>query len=165
MKRIAILLALTSVLLSGCFITDFFSNIASRVKGTSKNVTKQIILQTRKEDRLLTVEIADTREKREAGLMNREKLEEGKGMLFVFQDEAPRAFWMKNTLIPLDVIFLNSKKEVVHIVENMEPCREAQCISYPSRDPAMYALEVRGGFVKAYSVKLGDTMKDSQKML
>lgn len=119
---------------------------------------KEIVLQTAKDKIPLTVEVADNDASRERGLMNREKLEEGKGMWFVFQDEAPRQFWMKNTFIPLDILFFNSKKKIVHIVENMEPCKTPQCISYPSEDSAMFALEVRGGFVAAYKVKVGDAV-------
>lgn len=160
MKRIFLLIVLISVVLSGCFITDFFRNIASKVSGNLP--TKQVVLQTSKDDYPLTVEVADSTDEREQGLMNRDKLEEGKGMLFVFPDEAPREFWMKNTKIPLDVIFFNGKKEVVQTVENMEPCKAAQCISYSSNDPAMYALEVRAGFVRAYDVKKGDILVDNQ---
>ena len=63
----------------------------------------------------LTVEVADSMKEREKGLMEREKLESGHGMLFQFEDEAPRAFWMKNTKIPLDVIFSAQKR-------SCEPC-------------------------------------------
>lgn len=152
MKKLLAIIIIAVVLLPGCFITNFFS----RMKGGLP--TKQIVLQTAKDDYPLTVEIADSEEEREKGLMNRDNIEEGKGMLFVFADEAPRVFWMKNTKIPLDAIFFNGKKEVVSVIENMEPCRTPDCKSYSSKKPAMYALELRAGFIKAYDVKVGDKM-------
>lgn len=120
--------------------------------------TEQIILHTTKADYPLTVEIADTGEKRETGLMGRTSLDKGKGMLFIFPDKAPRQFWMKNTLIPLDIIFFDSNKRVIHLVENMEPCKKPQCIKYPSEGAAMYVLEVPSGFIRTHGVKLGDSM-------
>lgn len=124
----------------------------------NKTETKELTLQTQNKTVKLNVEIADSAEEREKGLMGRDKLEEGKAMLFVFQDEAPRTFWMKNTLISLDVIFFNGRKEVTETVQFMKPCKETQCPSYRGNLPAMYALEVSAGFVQEKGVKAGDTM-------
>lgn len=104
----------------------------------------------------IKAEIADSEEERRLGLMNRTELADGKGMWFIFEDSSPRSFWMKNTLIPLDIIFFNSEKEVVKIIENMLPCKEDPCPSYSSVAPAMYALELPAGFVQEYSIKPGD---------
>lgn len=160
-KRILSVIFLTAILLSGCKLTDWFGNIVDNMQ-SDKRTTKVITLQTSHGDVKLTVEVVDTENERERGLMNREKLEESKGMWFVFLEEAERRFWMKNTLIPLDVIFFNKEKRAVHIVENMEPCKNPQCITYPSESQAMYALEVRGGFVKAYAVKVGDKVVEEK---
>ncbi len=89
------------------------------------------------------VEIADSSEERSRGLMNREFLPEDKGMLFVFENEDYRSFWMKNTLIPLDIIFISSDFKVVDVV-TLEPCNDV-CISYESKEKAMYVLEVNEG--------------------
>ncbi len=132
-----------------------FFDVMLKVRG-GKFPTKEIALETDKEKIQLTVEVADSEKERELGFMYREKVEEGKGMLFIFEDEAPRNFWMKNTLVPLDILYLNSRKEVVTVVENMEPCKAPQCPSYSSREPAMYALELPAGFVKAHKVTIGD---------
>lgn len=152
MKRTVVAILFTATLLSGCKLIDWFDSV----------VDKKIILQTSRGDVKLTVDVADTEGKRERGLMDRKKLEEGKGMWFIFEEEAERRFWMKNTLIPLDVIFFNKEKQAVYIVENMELCKNPQCITYPSGSPAMYALEVRGGFVKAYGVKVGDKVVEDK---
>ena len=104
------------------------------------------------------VEIADTPAKRTLGLMNRESLPEDSGMLFIFEDESEKSFWMKNTLIPLDMIFVDSKFEIVHIQKKAEPCKTITCTSYPSVKPAKYVVEINGGL----SEKLG--IEERQKV-
>jgi uncharacterized membrane protein (UPF0127 family) len=160
MRRLFILFVLSSLLLSGCKFSfgNIFFDAMLKVRG-GKFPTKEITLEMDKEKIQLVVEVADSERERERGYMEREKVEEGKGMLFIFEDEAPRNFWMKNTLIPLDILYMNSQKEVVRIVENMEPCKVMQCPSYSSREPAMYALELPAGFVKAHKVTVGDKIK------
>ncbi|MBI2639182.1 DUF192 domain-containing protein [Candidatus Peregrinibacteria bacterium] len=161
MKRLFIISILAVFLLSGCKFSfgNMFFDVMLKVRG-GKFSTKKITLETDKEQIQLTAEVADSERERERGYMEREKVEEGKGMLFIFEDEAPRNFWMKNTLIPLDILYLNNQKEVVTIVENMEPCKVSQCPSYSSRQPAMYALELPAGFVKAHGVMVGDKISE-----
>lgn len=159
MHRVIMFIGLSAFLLSGCGLLDSAKNFLAKLRSNDTSM-KQIVLETEKQKITLEVEVADDEKERDQGLMNREKLEEGKGMWFIFPDEAPRQFWMKNTLIPLDILFFNSNKKIVHIVENMEPCRTPQCITYFSEDSAMYALEVRGGFVKAYRVRIGDKVTE-----
>ena len=155
MKRIFLISILSVIILSGCWATDIYSNIMNRFSG-EKLPEEKIELETSVGKTELTVEIANSMEEREKGLMEREKLEAGHGMLFQFEDEAPRAFWMRNTKIPLDIIFFSAKKEVVSFVEWMNPCGTPQCPSYSSAVPAMYALEVPAGFIKEKAVKIGD---------
>ena len=165
MKRIAsglilfFALALTP-LLGGCAVTDYIGGLF----GGSKNALpkKQIVLKAAGENIQLTVEVADDAQERQSGLMEREKLEEGTGMLFVFEDEAPRKFWMKNTLIPLDIVYFNNKKEAVSIVSGMTPCKVADCPSYPSEESAMYALELPAGFVSARGIEEGNTFVEAE---
>lgn len=91
-----------------------------------------------------TIEIAKTPEEKAKGLMFREELPVNYGMLFIFDDDAPRSFWMKNTLIPLDMIFIDSNLKVVEIKEHIPPCKKDPCQSYPSK-PAKYVLEINSG--------------------
>lgn len=89
----------------------------------------------------IEIEIAQTTEERKNGLMFRENLCKKCGMLFVFKEEAPLSFWMKNTLIPLSMIFIDADLNIINI-ENAEPCETELCPSYKSKKPAMYVLEI-----------------------
>lgn len=100
------------------------------------------------------VEIADTPEKRERGLMFRKQVPTGKGMLFSFTDylrPARLSFWMKNTLVPLDILFFRKDGSMVSW-NNMLPCMEEPCPLYRSTAPADYALEVPAGFIDQYDI-------------
>ena len=155
MRRIFLISILSVFILSGCWASDIWYDISMKWSD-GKLPEEKIELETSVGKTELTVEVADSMKEREKGLMEREKLESGHGMLFQFEDEAPRAFWMKNTKIPLDVIFFSAKKEVASLVEWMNPCITPQCPSYSSAVPAMYALEVPAGFIKEKAVKIGD---------
>ena len=87
--------------------------------------------------------------------MFREKLNENDGMLFVFDDESYLAFWMKNTLIPLDIIFIDENYGIVDI-KNAVPCKEDPCALYKSLKPAKYVLEVNTNFTAKNKIKVGD---------
>jgi len=102
------------------------------------------------------VEVSDDQEEFMRGLMFRQHLLWNAGMLFAFNDEDPRTFWMKNTLIPLDMIFVDSDSKIVDIIENVPPCKQDECPTYPSREPAQHVLEVNAGFVQDTGVKIGD---------
>jgi YVTN family beta-propeller protein len=104
------------------------------------------------------VEIPDDREEFARGLMFRKHLPLNAGMLFAYSDEETRSFWMKNTLIPLDMIFADSSSKIVDIKENVPPCAQDECPSYPSKEPAQYVLEVNSGFVQDRGIKIGDQL-------
>ena len=112
-------------------------------------------------DAWAVLEVADNRTERKNGLMNVTELGEREGMLFIFPDEGPRAFWMKNTLIPLDMIFLDAEKQVLN-VETAQPqpnTSDENLDSYRSEGPAKYVIEVNAGFADNYSVEKGDRVK------
>lgn len=104
------------------------------------------------------VEVAETLWEQARGLMGRQSLAEDEGMLFVFSDEAPRSFWMKNTYIPLDLIFISQEKKIVEIKRNFEPCQESNCPVYRSQASAKYVLEVNGGFCEKHQIEVGDEL-------
>jgi len=106
----------------------------------------------------IDAEVADNHLERTIGLMNRESLGENSGMVFIFQDEKMRSFWMKNTLIPLDMIFVSEGLDIVHIGHNVQPCGTDQCGHYSSVKPAKYVIEVNGGFAQKHGINVGDSV-------
>ena len=107
-------------------------------------------------DKPFRVEVAESEEQHARGLMHRRALPAGTGMLFVFADEDYRSFWMKNTLIPLDMIFINGDRLVVDLVRRAPPCRADPCPSYTSAYPARYVLELAGGTAERLGLEPGD---------
>jgi len=122
------------------------------------NKTPVTLISGRKEVNVIA-EIADNPISQAKGLMFRESLKENEGMIFIFSGNEKRTFWMKNTLIPLDIIFVSSDMTIVDIKENFEPCQEFSCPSYTSKAGAKYVLEVNAGFVKKHNIKIGDRMR------
>lgn len=106
-----------------------------------------------------TVELAETSEKQALGLMFRDSLEDGHGMLFIFPHEAPRSFWMKNCRIPLDIFYFDAELELVSVSENTPPCRTNRCPGYPSAGPAKYVLELNAGKAAELGVQPGDRLE------
>ena len=105
------------------------------------------------ENNCYSVEIADTQEKRVEGLMHRESMASSWGMLFVFDAEENHSFWMKNTIIPLDIIWIDATGAVVHIEENTAPY---SLQSLQPEHPAKYVLELNAGEVQLSQIRLGD---------
>ena len=102
----------------------------------------------------LIVEIADDEDERQQGLMGRESLPEGSGMLFLFPEPEILTFWMKNTKIPLDIIFFSNTGKWVS-QGSMLPCFEDPCTRYTSGEEAQIALEVAGGTIDKYKIGPG----------
>ena len=107
------------------------------------------------EDTCFNVEVVDTPETRQKGLMHRENLALNEGMLFVFDTSGNYPFWMKNTLIPLDMIWMNEEKEIVFIAKNVQPCEEDPCPSVNPGVDALYVLEINGGLSDVHSLEVG----------
>ena len=96
---------------------------------------------------------------REQGLMFRDRVPEGTGMLFFFQNAGEYPFWMKNTLVPLDMIWIDDSKRVVHVEPNVPPCKADPCPSYPPHASARYVLELAAGEAAKHHVVNGATLK------
>ena len=114
-----------------------------------------VVFSTQKSNITFEVEIADTAIKRTVGLMNRTSLPEKSGMFFVFESEGTLGFWMKNTLIPLDMIFISADKKIVKIQRNAQPCKVLDCESYSSGEPVKYVVEINGGLADKLGIKEG----------
>jgi uncharacterized membrane protein (UPF0127 family) len=157
------------------FIFSFFGSVAlqlwsckeeqkySEVKQVEVTFKKEGELQLKKAitDSLLTsldIEIADDEYSTQTGLMYRSSMDNNQGMLFIFPDTNNRSFYMKNTQIPLDIIFVSENKTIVSIQKNAEPMNET---SLPSEAPAKYVLEVNAGLSDTWSLEKGDIIEFS----
>ena len=106
-----------------------------------------------------TIEIAADDASRAHGLMDRTSMDADHGMLFVFEDDAPRAFWMKNTKIPLDMLFFDADRRLVSVQRRVPPCQADPCPGYSSGAPARYVLELNGGQAEKLGLTSGDTIE------
>jgi uncharacterized membrane protein (UPF0127 family) len=107
----------------------------------------------------VAVEIAATPELRAQGLMYRDHLEPARGMLFFFPDDGVYDFWMKNTMIPLDMVWIDAGRTIVHIKSDVPPCRVDPCPSYDPGVEARYILEVAGGEAARRGFRVGDVLR------
>lgn len=104
----------------------------------------------------IDVEFAKNEMERSLGLMYRSSMDEHQGMWFIFPEEAPRSFYMRNTEISLDIIYLDKDKKIVSIARNARPYDET---SLPSEKPAMYVLEINGGLADKWGIDKGDRVE------
>ena len=107
----------------------------------------------------IDIEIAKSTYEIEKGLMNRGSLPLNGGMLFIYDNEHYRSFWMKDTYLSLDIIFLNAEKEIIRICKKAKPLSHA---SIPSGGKAMYVVEVLAEFTDAYNIRVGDHIEFTQ---
>lgn len=129
---------------------------SNQIKTAEIDFTHEGDLSIFKGDKLLkkiAIEFANSPSERELGLMYRQTMQQNQGMLFVFPDEQIRTFYMKNTFLPLDIIYINANKEIISIVKNARPMDET---SLPSEKPAKYVLEINAGLTDAWGIEIGD---------
>lgn len=120
---------------------------------------------------VLDIEVVSTEKERETGLMYRDNLPQGHGMLFVFDSSGFYPFWMKNTSIPLDIVWINTRGRIIDIRKNVRPCIEfdktqKNCPYYTPAEKAKYVLEVNSGWVEKNGISLGtfvDFLSQSSK--
>ena len=133
------------------------SKTSSRVPMSSPTFTKQGELTFLKPNgtpiKTIDIEIADTPEKREIGMMGRFTMEDNQGMLFIFEETQPLSFWMKNTPLPLDMIFVDAANTIITIHKNTIPYSESPYIAERS---GLYVIEVNAGFTDKYDIVEGD---------
>ncbi|PHS62821.1 MAG: hypothetical protein COB12_10415 [Flavobacterium sp.] len=163
MKKILFTLAIISSSL-------LFINCKEDKKST-KSITKEITFTKEGEIKLLKaktdsviktldLEIAETEYETQTGLMYRHSMEDNQSMLFIFKNEQPRSFYMKNTEFPLDIVYINSKKEIVSIQKNAKPFDKT---SLPSTIPVLYVLEVNAGLSEKWGLEVGDYIEWTRK--
>lgn len=163
MKKILISAALVASMLS-------FYNCKDATTPQSTSLTKEItftkdgelsLLKAETDSIIATldIEIADDEYKTQTGLMYRHSMAPNNGMLFIFPTEQPRSFYMKNTEIPLDIIYFNSKQKITSIQKNAKSFDET---SLPSEAPSQYVLEVNAGLSDTWNLQKGDKIKFSR---
>jgi uncharacterized protein len=116
-----------------------------------------VLIETATGEFEVPVEVADSPEEREVGLMNRESLPADAGMIFLFDEDTASGFWMKNTLIPLSIAFADADGTIVSILD-MEPCEADPCEIYDPGVPYRSALEVNQGAFADWGVQEGDRL-------
>ena len=146
-KRIIFLIVMALLLITGALLFN------------APEQTQVISIDFPKGGRL-NAEVADTPEKLLFGLAFRSSLPPDSGMLYIFAESGPHRVWTKEFKFPVDVIWLDESKVVVHVVENAAPCVEDRCPWYgpPPRD-ARYVVEANGGFITHEQVEVGQEVK------
>ena len=129
---------------------------------TADGQEKSIKIISGASEKTVNAEIADSPAGWETGLMYRKSLAPDSGMLFIFPDEDYRSFWMKNTLIPLDMLFISANGTIVDMKESFQPCKADPCESYRSKEKAMYVLEVNAGFARENDIQEGNAISVKQ---
>ena len=114
------------------------------------------LVKIKDEDIVFEVEIADTKEKRERGLMFRSILDENKGMLFILPEKSFANIWMKNTILSLDILFISEDNIIVDLVKETFPLSEK---IYTSKMLVKYILEINAGLIDKIGIKIGDSIK------
>jgi uncharacterized membrane protein (UPF0127 family) len=144
------------IIFCAVLVPIFVTQSILKKEKTTRNSSLQLI----KKQLPQNLEIAKTPQERSIGLMNRDSLCETCGMLFVFDFPAIQSFWMKNTKIPLDMIFLDETGKVITIHENTVPFQESP--TYQSSKPAKYVLEVTGGWSQKLPLNVDDSFDISK---
>ncbi|MBU0976473.1 MAG: DUF192 domain-containing protein [Patescibacteria group bacterium] len=148
-KPLAFALLLLIFIVSIVFLTQIRRKSASSSENSLQILTADKIVE-------LSVELAQTPEEWRDGLMYRTEICENCGMLFIFPDETARSFWMKNTLISLDVLFITSDGKIANIAAETAPNQTDT--TYKSTEKVKYVLEVNGGWCKQNAVEAGDSV-------
>jgi uncharacterized membrane protein (UPF0127 family) len=144
--KVAILLVLLSGLTYSCKEEKKRSKV-SPVVITFKKEGELLLLKASNDSiiKRINIEIADDEYQTQTGLMYRKNIEDSQGLLFIFPDSQYRTFYMRNTQIPLDIIYIDTNRTIVNIQKNAKPFDEA---SLPSEGPAKYVLEINAGFAR-----------------
>ena len=131
---------------------------AGPAQGAAEN---SLIAVTLPQGTVVMAELADTIEERARGLMFRPSLEKNRGMLFTFVEPQQWSFWMKNTRIPLDILWMDQKKRIVHIERNVPTCSRTDdgCPQYQPNENAVYVLELAAGSADALKLERGATLR------
>ncbi len=155
-KTTAFLFILLIILISSLIIFSrpAITPTVNKIDTSKLTDSDSIKMRIKGTDKVLNLEVASSSEKHTKGLMFRTSIPENDGMIFVFDSSAPRAFWMQNTLISLDIIFLDENFKVIKIHKNTKTNQITE--TYPSGSPSKYVLETNAGWSSANNLNLND---------
>lgn len=119
----------------------------------------EVTVKSKTGDTVFTAGVADTEEQLQRGLMYSKELALGSGMLFIFDKPQQLSFWMKNTLIPLDMVFIGENHKIVRVQKSAMPCKSDPCPTFGSGVPAQFVLEVNGGVSEKLGIAEGDEVR------
>ena len=154
--RIGLALALCTVVSCGAGDAARRAPEAQLTTPTAATLPQVVVLP---DGARIAVEVVSDPETRAQGLMFRSSLGRDHGMLFVFPVTEVYPFWMKNTLIPLDIIWIDEARKIVHIAHDMPPCRADPCLSHSPGVKARYVLELAAGEARARGLREGDGLR------
>lgn len=151
-------------IINGLLLTILLSSFSCKENTEEKVLTKEILFTKEGELQItkatndslvaqLDIEIAESDYETQTGLMYRKGMANNQGMLFVFENESRKSFYMKNTEFPLDIIYINNQMKIVNVHRDAQPFSQ---VSLPSEAPAKYVLEVNAGMVKQWRLLPGD---------
>ena len=155
--RIAVAITLGVALLGGSPVIGIATAQAPAAQQVEAGL-EPLTIVTASGSHAFSVEVMRTDEERAKGLMFRRFMPQDRGMLFDFKREEPIAMWMKNTYLPLDMVFMNRAGRVTHIAQNAEPLSER---IIPSGGPVYAVLEINAGVAKAIGIKVGDNVQNA----
>jgi uncharacterized protein len=146
---------------AGLGLLIIFSLWGVSVQGVEQSPKGPIVHVTTPQGKTILAEVADTTEKRAKGLMFRDSLSKDQGMLFTFEVPQAWTFWMKNTKIPLDIIWMDRNKRIVHVERNVPGCarKDDGCPQYQPNENALYVLEIAAGQSEALQLQRGVKLK------
>jgi uncharacterized membrane protein (UPF0127 family) len=155
-KKLSLLIVLLIIITLSASLLTFNNYSSSNNKIDNQyNNNPQVCIN----NNCFQVSLAITEQERQKGLMFVNELKEKEGMLFIFQEESIHQFWMKNTLIPLDIIWINSSLDIVDIA-HAYPCKEDEsCIILIPKSESLYTLEINANLTDKYNIKIGDKIK------
>ena len=137
---------------SGLFLLALFMFLGSACSGVASEPWVEL------KGKRYTVELAMDDTARTNGLMFRDHLPDAHGMLFLFEQQQPLAFWMRNTRIPLDILYFDESMRLVSVASGVPPCTTQRCPSYPSKAPARFVLELNAGHARRLGLRPGDVL-------
>lgn len=160
---VILLLGVIIIIIGGLYINNKLGEDSKEIIPIEKLKTNfydgQVCFNEQTSRDCYDIALRKTEKERQEGLMNSEGMNDNQGMLFVFDKEDYYGMWMKNMLIPLDMIWINSDGVVVFLVHDQEPCKDNYCPTIESDVQARYVLEINAGQISKKGIRAGDIVK------